>query len=84
MEEKDADLLAVGAARHLVGIDGLVDHHAHVPVETHFLNAEDVLRLLERNIVFRQNRLGPGDDLVARKFLRRFPSSHSGASLSLF
>ena len=45
MQQEDADLVAVGAARDLRRVGGLVDGDAHVPVEPERVDAEDVLGL---------------------------------------
>ena len=66
MQQEDADLLAVGAARDLRRVGRLVHRHPHVPVEPERLDAENVLGLPQRQVRLRQHRLGAGEDLLAR------------------
>ena len=73
VQEEDADLVAVGAARDARSVGGLVDRHAQIPVEPERMNAEDVLGLPKRQIGPRQHGLRTRDGFIARDGFRRLP-----------
>ncbi len=93
VEQEDADLQAISAARDLRRGRGLVDGDAHVPVEPKRLDAEDVLGLPHRQVRPRQHGIRARQRLFARDALRRLPiaalwgdvhriARHSGAPRS--
>ena len=75
MQQEDADLLAVGAARDLRRVGGLVDGDAHVPVEPERLDAEDVFGLAQRQTGLGEDRVGAREDVLARDAFRRLPAA---------
>ena len=75
MQQKYADLLAVGAARDLRSVGGLVDGDAHVPVEPKRIDAEDVFSLSQRQTGLGQDRVGACENVFARDAFRRLPSA---------
>ena len=65
MEEEDADLQAVGAARRLRRVRGLVNGDAHVPVEPERMDAEDIFRLPQRQVGLGEHGVRARDRLFA-------------------
>src|SRR5262249_18269707 len=81
VEEEDADLLLVGAARDLSGFCGLVDRDAHVPVEPERMDAEDVLGLAQRQAGPGEHGLRARDGVLARHSFGRLPGIELGGDV---
>jgi hypothetical protein len=78
MQQKDTDLVAVGAARDLRCVGGFVDHDAHIPVEPERVDAEDVFGLRDRHVGLRQHGIGAGDGIFTRDAFRWLPVAGLG------
>ncbi len=80
VQEKKADLLAVGAGGDFARVRRLVHDHAHVPIHAEHVDAENIFAAGDRNVGQAQDLFGVFDALFAGDEFRWLPLAHVGFS----